>query len=209
MRKAKAPLVAAGAIIIGALLLNQPGAIATHEPANKVSAAGSTTEVAGPNETVVLMSERVKTSATTDLILSVSAECAITTALRTVGDDHARAAGNVQIWVEIDGTPVGVDSADETGRVVFCRRVDEREMTGWDDDDEDGTIRTFQETRQANAFNWMALDVGSATHLIEVKARLFQETPVGDATATMAVGRRTLIVEPVKAAGHEAVTEIG
>lgn len=182
---------------------------ATHEPANKVSAAGATTEVVSPDEEVVLLSETVKTSKPTDLILGVTAECAITTEVTTVGNDNQQAEGTVKIWVEIDGVPVKVAEEDTTepGKVVFCNRLYQRETSLFED--EDATIRTFMETRAANGFNWMALNVGSATHTIVVKARLTVTEPTAKTSALAAIGKRTLIVEPVKASNHEAVTALG
>lgn len=195
-----------------AVLLNglvPSGAGATHEPANKVSAAGSAGVVMDPAETVTLMSELVKTSKPTDLILSVSLECVITTELTTVGNDSAMAEERVRVWVEIDGRPVPVSADDppaDAGKVTFCDRLDQRATTAFED--EDATIKTLQRTGQANAFNWMALDVGSATHTIEVKAMFIKATD-GDATALAAVGKRTLIVEPTKSANDETVTAVG
>lgn len=193
-----------------AFTLTSNAAEANHEPANKVSAAGSETEVvrATPGSNVVtLLAERVKTSKPTDLILGVTAECSITTDVTTVGTDDQTAVGDVKVWVEIDGRPVPVSQADtDAGRVVFCNRTYQRE-TSLGSDDEDDSIRTFMETREANGFNWMALNVGSATHLIEVKAQLTtEETAKADAIAV--VGNRTLIVEPVKSANDETVTEL-
>lgn len=202
---------AGAAIVLLAMLLGlnplQP-ANATHEPANKVSAAGSATEVISPQEEVVLLSERVKTSKPTDLILGVTAECAITTEVTTVGNDDQTAEGTIEVWIEIDGkvVPVSADDTVKPGEVVFCNRLYQRETSLFDD--EDATIRTYIETRTANGFNWMALNVGSATHLIEVKARLSTDATT-NATAMAAVGKRTLIVEPVKASNHEEVTALG
>lgn len=200
-------ICAAGvAAVVG--LGGSPGAVATHEPADKVSAAGSTTEVFSPQESVVLLSERVKTAKPTDLILGVTTECSITTELTTVGNDFSEAMGQVKIWVEIDGKPVPVaaDDTTEPGRVVFCKDLYQRQTTLFDD--EDATIRTLQDTRNANGFNWMAQNVGAATHLIEVKASLTTNAS-DNAQALAAVGKRTLIVEPVKAANDEEITAIG
>ena len=186
-------------------------AIATHEPANKVSAAGSETEVvrATPGSNVVtILSETVKTSKPTDLILGVTSECSITTDVTTVGSDDQTAVGDVKVWVEIDGKPVPVSSEDtDKGRVVFCNRTYQRQ-TQLGADDEDDSIRTFMETREANGFNWMALNVGSATHKIEVKAQLTTDQTAA-ASAIAVIGNRTLIVEPVKSANDETVTALG
>lgn len=198
------------AAVLLALLVNSvispTGVNANHEPANKTSAAGSSTEVTGPGVPKTILSERVKTSKPTDLILGVTLECALTTNVTTVGNDSERAFGEVLIWVEIDGVPVPVSQDDtKQGRVVFCNRAYQRDTAAFDD--MDATIKTFFDSRTANAFNWMALNVGSATHKIEVKA-LLTETATNGATAKAVIGSRTLIVEPTKAANDEIV-ELG
>jgi hypothetical protein len=196
------------AIIAGGLLFGlMAPATATHEPANKVSAAGSTTAIGGPNERVVLLREFVKTSKPTDLILGVTLECSIVTDITTTGNDSSNASGALDVWIEIDGKPVPVSSDDtDAGKVTFCNRAYGRTTSLFDD--EDATIETFFATKDAHGFNWQALDVGSATHKIEVLGRLTQEVQ-GDGKAEVVVGDRTLIVEPVKSANDEAVTQLG
>lgn len=208
MRKSGITGVAAIALLlIGALASPLASVRASGTPANKTAASGSTTEVVDPAEVVTLLSERIKTSKTVDLILSASAECAITTELTTTGNDEASAFGTVRMWVEIDGRPVPISTADtDAGRVVFCNRADQRETSLFDD--EDATIETFQESRHATAFNWLALDVGAHEHLVELKAE-FTKGSTGDATAKAAIGNRTLIIEPTRAAVREQVTELG
>ena len=184
-----------------------PFASATHEPADKVSAAGSAGKVVGPGESVTLLSEKVKTAKPTDLILGVTAECVITTELTTVGNDTEQAEGQVRIWIEIDGktVPVSADDTADPGKVTFCDRLQRRETSMFDD--RDATIKTLDRQGTANGFNWMALNVGSATHTIEVKADLTTSATDG-ASALAAVGKRTLIVEPVKSANDEEVTAL-
>jgi hypothetical protein len=197
--------LAALALFLGAMA--QP-VLATQEPANKVSAAGSETEVIGANQTEVILSEKVKTSKPSDLILGVTLECAITTELTTVGDDTETATSEIRVWVEIDGKPVPVSQADaDRGQVVFCNRTDERQTTLGGDDTSD-SIRTFLEERLSNGFNWMALNVGSATHEIVVKASLMTTETAG-ANAIAVIGNRTLIVEPTMSANREEVTQLG
>lgn len=195
------------AVIAGGLLFGLVvPAGAGHEPADKVSASGSTREVFTPGPHL-LMSERVKTAKPTDLILGVTAECSITTDVTTVGTDTQGAEGLVRVWIEIDGTPVPVSSTDnDAGQVVFCNRLYER-STQLGADDTNDSIRTFMRTRSANGFNWMALNVGSATHTIEVWAELVTDA-TARSSALAVVGNRTLIVEPVKSANDEAVSEV-
>ena len=178
------------------------------EPANKFAASGSSTEVIGANNTVVLLHEQVKTSKPTDLVFGVTLECSITTEVTTTGTDNQFAEGTVRVWVEVDGVPVPVSQDDpDAGRVVFCNRFYQRATT-FGTDDQDNAITTFMRTRNANGFNWMLLNAGSAVHQIEVKAE-FTTNQSATANALAVVGNRTLIVEPVKAERNEVVVELG
>lgn len=214
MTDTRRTLTRAGGVFAAVLLalsvnsLLAPGGVnAAHEPANKTSAAGSSLEIGAPNTTLTILSERVKTSKPTDLVLGVTLECAITTDVQTVGSDTQSAEGMVRVWVEIDGVPVPIAQDDtDAGRVVFCNRLYQRTTSLGTDDNED-SIRTFMRTRTANAFNWLALDVGSATHLVEVKAEL-STSATQRASALAVIGNRTLVVEPTKAANDEVVTAL-
>lgn len=201
------------AALAGALLLVTAFAVvgpatATHQPANKMSVSGSAVEVmstgfsplATTSEVVTLLTGKIKTSAPTDLIFRATMECALWTDITTVGNDESQAIATVKAWVEIDGVPVRVSSDDtgaEAGKVVFCNRDYKRVTSMWDD--ENATIEDYLRTRTANAFNWILVNAGSGTHIIELKGSL--ETEVnGTGNAKAAVGKRTLIVEPEKLA---------
>jgi hypothetical protein len=184
----------------------------THEPADKAAASGSSVEVLAPNERVLLLSETMRVSTPSDLILQLTAECALTTELTTVGNDTSEAAGSVRLWIEIEGTPVAVSSEGGDGRVTFCNKVSRRETSMFDD--EDATIKTYEAARTANAFNWFAFDVGTDALYDKngdnvVKIDVFGQlttTATSNASALAAVGQRTLIVEPTKASNHETAT---
>lgn len=221
IRLAGSRLLTAGAVAATALLLatTQPGASASGIPANKVAASGSSSEEVGPNTSRVVLSETVKINNPTDLILGVTLECAILTQVTNSANGQTeRAFGEVMIHVEINDKPVPVSATDpDQGRVVFCNRAQEQQWTenSVPADDSDDTLRQYLNTRTANAFNWMALNVGTEyggsennTHKIEVVAT-WKTTATGGAMATAIVGNRTLILEPVKAANREAVTEVG
>jgi hypothetical protein len=183
-----------GATIAATLLAP---ATATHMPADKVVAKGSTTQVIAPGEEVPILSGSFRSSSPSDLLLSVTLECSIVTQVTTVGNDNAEATGRIVVWVELDGEPIPVGEADD-GRVVFCDRA-HRQTTSLFDDDEDATIETYLATRTANAFNWATLDVGNGIHVIVVKESLTTET-VNDAQAEAVIGKRTLLVDPTKMA---------
>jgi hypothetical protein len=202
MQKTLLAVIAAAVVSVG-LTVNFAGAAGT--PADKVSAAGATPEVAAPGEAVTLLSEQIRTSNTSDLILGVTSECVITTELTTEGNDLANARGTVDIWIEIDEQPVPVSTEDTDGKVTFCDHFQEREVTNLDD--EDATIRTLDELGTSNAFNWLALNVGNGIHTITVKADL-TTSMTENADAMAAVGKRTLVIEPTHAAHNEEVSTL-
>lgn len=213
---------AAGVLLFaGVSTLVPTGATATHQPADKVVAAGSKLEVIGPNAETTILTSTLRTSKPTDLILAVSMECSIFTRLVTGpsgdgGTDSATAAGHIRVWVEIDGQIVPINSmseppqltppgGSEDDKVTFCNRTYSRTVTDAEDpldgqDIEDDYIAT----KNANAFNWLRLNLGSGVHTIVVKATLLQQT-AGDATAEAVIGNRSLIVEPAKLANDATI----
>lgn len=165
----------------------------------KLSATSGTVSA---SETLSLLSTTIKTSSTMDLLFTVSLECALWTSLATTGNFDSSNRASVVVWVEMDGAPVTVGSGDpNAGKVVFCDRMHRQVTSNFDD--EDAKIEQFLNTRTANSFQWVIVDAGSATHSIEVKARL--ETSVsGTGTAQAGIGQRTLVVEPIHlASGFE------
>jgi hypothetical protein len=211
-------LALAGLLVVGFVANAQSGSNA--QPADKVTASGSQLVVMGPNAETTILSAKLKSSGPTDLILSVTMECSIFTQLTTgpsenQGTDSAMASGHVRAWIEIDGqiVPINSDSANptpgtENDKVTFCNRAYQRTvqdaedmLTGGDGQDiEDDFIAT----KDANAFNWLRLNLGAGDHSIVVKATLLQETD-GDATAQAAIGNRLLIGEPAKLANNAVI----
>lgn len=240
-----APSISRGLpLVLGAFLLvatlftayTATNAQADHMPADKVAAAGSTIDRL--DDATPILQETMKVSSPSDLILSVTLECAILTALDTEGnpnpgaEDTDSTEGTVEVWVTIDGrtVPVATDDATQDGRVVFCNRAYERTVEDMEDDpDGIDSERDFIRTRAANAFNWLAIDTGSfyddpanGNNIldIEVWASYTDTTPgLGRCDQTTAdpafatcseafVGQRTLIVEPTKLSIHEQVTPV-
>ncbi|HUR70068.1 MAG TPA: hypothetical protein VM370_12555 [Candidatus Thermoplasmatota archaeon] len=193
------------ATLVGAVLaatLIAPAA-ATHQPANKMAASGASLDIGAPGETLDILSGTLRTSGPEDLVISLTMECDILTQVNTVGNDLSHAEAHIVAWVEIDGAPVGVTDGDD-GRVVFCDRVHEQETSLFDD--ENATIRSFIQTRTANAFNWLALNVGSGVHTVVARAELTSETDGDDLTlANAVIGKRTLLVDPTKLANDASM----
>lgn len=217
--------VAAGAALALAMTLGylaQGTQAAGGIPANKVAASGSGLDVLGAEEPKVILRETVKINNPTDLIIGLSAECAILTEVtNSANGQTAMAFGEIVMQVRINGRPVPVaDNDPDQGNVVFCNRAQEQQWTDTAEgpnagDDSDDQLRQYLSTRNANAFNWLALNVGreyvgttSNVHTIEVWATWRTDT-VGEARADAVVGSRTLVLEPVKAANDERVTELG
>lgn len=223
MRSITGTKIAALALAILALsVVSVPSAVDNRaqagggQPADKLAVSGSgldstSAEVVDGAESreLTLMTGTIKTSTPTDLIMQVTLECALWTNVVTVGNAESEAFAQVRVWVEIDGEPVPVASDDEadTGEVVFCDRTYRMETVRFEN--ENATIRQFLRTRTANAFNWIAMDGfgdGDNVHEIVVKARLVVQESTSDnpfdevGLAKALVGKRTLVVEPVKLA---------
>lgn len=173
-------------------------AVATHTPANKLAAFGSAISITEPGDDITLLAGTIKTSGPTDLVLTLSFECSIITQVVTVGDDVSEAHAKIVGWLEIDGIPVGVSSADPDGQVTFCDRQHRQTTSLFDDDD--ATIETYLATKSAHSFSWVALNLGSGVHTITAHALLTETTSDDDALADGVIGKRTLIAEPTKLA---------
>jgi hypothetical protein len=150
-------------------------------PANKVAASGDDVDTTSEDEAPIrVLSEQVKVSTTHDLMIHVSSECSILTSLFEPGDDAPGASssqfsfGQVKFFVTIDDqrVPVAINDTDndphstnpdedDFGEVVFCNRAYQRTLTDAESDQDgiDG-YDDFIRTRSANAFNYMALNVG-------------------------------------------------
>lgn len=216
-------------LVIGTAGLGNAGG--TGIPANKATAAGSKRVVAGPDQVVRILSATMKTSKPTDLILQLTMECSIFTRLTTSNEGaSATAAGTVKSWITIDGVVVPIESASQPPQnpppggiaplpgpdvdapndgATMCHRTYHRTVSDGEDpadgiDTQDDYIRT----KSAHGFNWLRQNTGSGEHRIEVWAVLDQEV-AGDATATVEIGNRTLIVEPTKMANDAIIAENG
>jgi hypothetical protein len=206
------------AIAIAAIAIGGTQAVlATHQPANKVVAAGDKLAVVAPQTATPILSATLRTSKPEDLILQVSLECSITTALVTSNSDPSSSSeGDVRVWVEIDGVRVPINSisnppqpppaaGDPSDEVTFCNRTYSRTVMD-QENPPDGQDREqdFIKTKTSNAFNWLRLNMQSGTHTIVVKATL-TTTVTGDASAEALIGNRSLIVEPTKLANDATI----
>ena len=195
----------------------------------------------------MLLSNNVKLSDPTDLLLTASMECALWTNVQTTQDTYGEAFAQVKVWIEINGVTVPVHPNEpylnddgspnyDYGKVVMCSRATKissgfniltalEGLEGFDPVTLQNAslehkhqieyfIRTMTKTRNAQAFSWYALDMGTlsesetftanpdGTYDIELWAELDAQAAnlsgFGADYAAAAVGKRTLIVEPVK-----------
>jgi hypothetical protein len=200
------------------LLVNSVPAFATHEPADKIGVTASVMEEmktqvgigGGSSGPIELLRATLRTSGPTDLIIQFTAECALWTNVVVLSGGSSQSIANVNAWIEIDGLPIPVtmDSNGDgnpidpdDGKVVFCNRDLKLSTSGLLPS---ALIALYNKTRNANAFNFAALNVGAGVHTILVKAKL-DVTVSGTGTAHAAVGKRTLIVEPAKLANDVTI----
>ncbi|HEX8083508.1 MAG TPA: hypothetical protein VF529_04405 [Solirubrobacteraceae bacterium] len=146
MTRATLAVLAAATIAVGAFVAWGNAADSSPPAANKTWVAGDTIEVMHKQVTtgvteqqdeVVLSKNQIKFSNPQDLLLQLTAECALWTNTATTGDDDAETKARVETWVEIDGKVVPVSPNDTAptngsvdpdqqagaGRVVLCNRA--------------------------------------------------------------------------------------
>jgi hypothetical protein len=199
---------------------------ATHQPADKPFAAASKVVRFSPGANQTLLTATVRNSKPTDMILQVSMECSIITDNVILGSDQpgaqesAMTEGTVRAWVEVDGQVVPIISqsnppqpppaaGNETDKVTFCNRVFNRTVQDREDP-QDGIDRSrdYIETKTANSFNWVRLNMGSGVHTIVLKADLSHFATSGS-SASAYVGNRSMIGLPGKFSNDATVSETG
>ena len=212
-------------------------AFATHEPANKTAITAD--DIDQLTDATPILSDTMRVSTRTDLILNASTECSIITRLSNGAgptaaefSSSADTHGAIRLWITLDGNRVPVSANDATselledlndgtqegpndvGEVTFCNR---EFFMGSTDDEQDGLdfVNEFLHTRTANAFTWLALDVGTdqydtlpPNNIVEVKLwadydRRSLSSGTGGSFTDAFVGSRTLIIEPTHASVHE------
>jgi hypothetical protein len=170
-------------------------------PADKMTATASTTKVMGPGTDVPVMSAQMKTSTPADLVIQLTSECTILSSITNQGTSTSTYVAKVELWVEIDGHPVPVvppvstngasgsgAASPDNGHVVFCNREFTRTTTFAEGTE---SIKDVESTEQANAFNWVAMNVGNGVHNIVIKAA-FTDTNTADAFAHGVIDKRSL-----------------
>jgi hypothetical protein len=188
------------------------------EPANKPGVAinrGSPITFVTSSAPVRVLTEVVKASKPTDLLLSVTAETSIITDVATTGSEMQRAEGKLVFYITLNNDPTPIlptgpagpnqTRQGDTGEIVFANQIYSR-TTNLGLDDNNDMVQTYLETKHATGFNWAVLNAQSGTHTIHVWAK-YDESETSTATATGVVGNRSLIVQPVKCQVNESVVD--
>lgn len=228
--RSRVPLSIVAAVGVAAGLVGWlvPAARGASGGADKVGVAASDLQVINSTQTantnppnpVQLFETTFSTSTVEDLLMNVSAECALYTAVGATGGTATQttstATGEVMLWLNLDGknlpTSANAGPYNNTGDpnanppttgngpVVFCDRAMNLSTQGLTA----GQIITlYDNTRDANAFNWFALNVGNGTHTLKVFGDLVSSTMGTGGTitymtpaASAIIGQRTLTVTP-------------
>lgn len=215
---------AAAGLLTLATIVAFPPARANHLPADKPFAAASKTVRFSPGARVALLSTTVRNAKPTDLILQVTMECSIITDNVILGSttpgaqESAATEGTVRSWIEIDGKIVPIISSsaqsqtppadgDDTDKVTFCNRVFNRTVQDAEDP-QDGYDRSrdYLETKDANGFNWVRLNVGSGVHNITLYGDLAHFSSTGS-SASAFVGNRSMVGVTGKFANDVTISE--
>ena len=162
---------------------------------------------------------RIKTGTPKDLIITVSAECVLATTTRLTADVGEDSAAEIRIRVSIaDAEGNFAQWAYPTGTgdgVTFASRLIELKghLSGQYECDDPLTplvielcpdwIELFMQTKTANAFSFVAEDVGSGIHEVVVEAYLdasgpTTKNPKGDDPVWFAmIGHSSVVVDEV------------
>lgn len=181
------------------------------------------------NSGIVLSSGTLKSSSPADLYIQFDTECTLVTDLNlgkttdVSGISSAEAVAEVNVWVTLDGNPVPVTSitangatgnALEDSKVTYCDRAFKVSTNTLNQISQlcqatlvctggEPFLDIFLKTKSTHSFGWLALNVGSGTHVIEVHADIDKTTSSAtgsSASAEAILGKRILFVDP----GHLA-----
>jgi hypothetical protein len=215
-------VLAAAALVAGVAVMLPAHA---SSGANKPFAAASLGVRQGPG-VFPLLTATMQNSKPTDIVLLVSMECSIITDAVIPGSNmpgtqqSATTSGKVRAWIEIDGKIVPIVSSSappqnppppgtDADKVTFCNRVFNRTVVDKEGPAGDGIdgSRDYIETKDANAFNWVRLNVGSGPHTIKLWGEFTSAASAGGSSASAYVGRRSMIGIPDKFANNAVIDE--
>ncbi|MFC1916129.1 hypothetical protein ACFLW4_05510 [Chloroflexota bacterium] len=215
----KKRLISIGLVLVLALSLGAGAVLAaTSQPASKATAKvaditliDSTTA----QDWTTILEQDIKTPAGKDLFIDVSLQCGLytQTQVKSKGGnkDTSTADAMISVQVLVDGTPV------EPGEVVFSRRYQELSavLQGqiplvWDEtlgryvisegELTPEEIELILDTMDAHAFNFVAVDLTSGVHTVEVQAMIETDSSLqgGTTSATATIGKGSVTIELIR-----------
>jgi hypothetical protein len=187
-------------------------------------------QTTGTSGWVTVLSSPIKTPAAKELFVSGSLEAGLFTQTlvksKNNKKDTSTASVSIQVRALIDGEPAPPGIVTYAARTQTLSATLEGSIAGCLSliTNPDGTqsivldencvtpeeIELILSTLSAATFNFVATNVPVGDHMISLQARISSSTSVqeGSASAEGLVGKGTMIVETVRAAGH-AATEVG
>ena len=160
-------------------------------PSAKTAVASAELDRAVIGEWKDVLSTEIKVSGEPkDLVIAVTAECALATNVRLHDKTGSESQAKIMVRALVDNKTVVVPS-----EVVFADRL--VKVKG-NLNDTNAWFEIYMATRNANGFNFIAEDVGTGPHTITVQAKGFA-TGVDPAPEKLLVliGNRTLVVNEV------------
>jgi hypothetical protein len=152
-------------------------------------------------ETLDDLTVQIKTGMPKDLIISVTAETALVTKVKLSGDTGSRALAQIDVKVLVDGNEVIIPGNENTqGGVVLDNRLlgIRGDLKHVDLVNPDHWLEIFLATKSAHGFNFMAENVGSGVHTVEVKARTWGRADWANGARYAAfIGNASVVVDEV------------
>lgn len=201
-------------LVFAGMLISPMSPVRASNGADKIGVSGGGINVTQSSTPVLLLSGTLKSSTPADLIIQATAECDIVTQVKTTNTGNqstssSTAVATIKLYVLLDDkvVPVSSDDTSDPGEVVFCNRSHTQTVAlGGTGDKSNLVIQQFMQTRTANAFNWIRLNVGNGSHTLKLMG-VFNNagTTASNASSSGVIGKRTLVVTPVHMAPDAAI----
>jgi hypothetical protein len=144
-----------------------------------------------------IIDTQVKTGDPKDLVIDVSAECALVTSAKLSGDAGSEALAEIQFRVLVDGEPCAPGAVTFANRLLRVTGDLTHHYGGFDLLIDDHWIEVYMSTKSAHSFNFCIENVGSGVHTIEVQTKLKTEMQSGKSVADAVVGNISVVVDEV------------
>lgn len=165
----------------------------------------------GSYSDILVLSTRIKTAEQKDLVISFTAEASLVTDTKIVGKGSTEVSdmdrASIFIWATVDGVKAFPDEVTLAERVQILKG----RLSEWTIGTDPATgapvleqvpeyVELILDTTEANGLNFLALNVGSGEHVIQVWARIELVNEGGTQSPQIAgvIGDRTLVVHEIR-----------